>query len=98
MQPWPSLASLNPQACCSMWEWNDFRKAQGGAEATTEPTPSVAPSPPRAQPPKATVARPSPAPVATGNAVFPSTVSPKYSGESAGKGHERKLAWTSTAQ
>jgi hypothetical protein len=66
-------------------KWNDFRKAQCGAEATSEPTPSGAPSPLTAQPPKATAARPSPAPVAAGNAVFPSTVSPKYSGESAGK-------------
>jgi hypothetical protein len=66
-------------------KWNDFRKAQCGAEAITAPTPSLAPSPPTAQPPKATAARPSPAPVATGNAVFPSTVSPKYSGKSAGK-------------
>jgi hypothetical protein len=66
-------------------KWNDFRKAQCGAEATSEPTPSGAPSPPTAQPPKATAVRPSPAPVAVGNAVFPSTVSPKYSGESAGK-------------
>jgi hypothetical protein len=65
-------------------KWNDFRKAQCGADATTETTPSAAPSP-TAQPPKVTAARPSPAPVATGNAIFPSTVSPKYSGESAGK-------------
>jgi hypothetical protein len=75
-------------------KWNDFRKAQCGAEATAAPTPSTAPSaaPPPAStatPPKATAAKPSPppapAPAVTGNAVFPSAVSPKYSSESAGK-------------
>jgi hypothetical protein len=67
-------------------KWNDFRRAQCGAEATAEPTPSAAPPPP-ARPPKTTAAKPSPtpAPAATGNALFPSGVSPKYSGESAGK-------------
>jgi hypothetical protein len=68
-------------------KWNDFRKAQCGANATAAPTPSTTPPAPAAQPPKATAARPSPAPTpaATGNAVFPNAVSPKYSGESAGK-------------
>ena len=67
--------------------WNDFRKAQCGAEATAEPTPSAAPSPQTAQPPRTTAAKPSPAQAgaATGNAVFPNAVSPKYSSESAGK-------------
>ena len=67
-------------------KWNDFRKAECGAEATAEPTPSAAPAP-TPTPPKATAAKPAaaPAPAATGNAVFPNTVSPKYSGESAGK-------------
>src|SRR6516162_821073 len=50
-------------------KWNDFRKAQCGAEAAAEPTPSAPPS-------RAT---------ATKHAVFPSAVSSKYSGESAGK-------------
>jgi hypothetical protein len=68
-------------------KWNDFRKAQCGADATAAPTPSTTPPAPAAQPPKATAAKPSPAPTpaATGNAVFPNAVSPKYSGESAGK-------------
>jgi hypothetical protein len=68
-------------------KWNDFRKAQCGADATAAPTPSAAPPAPTAQPPKATAAKPSPAPTpaATGNAVFPNAVSPQYSGESAGK-------------
>jgi hypothetical protein len=71
-------------------KWNDFRKAQCGAEATAAPTPSTAPSaapPPAANapPPKATAATPAPASTATGNTVFPNAVSPKYSGDSAGK-------------
>src|ERR1700720_4433231 len=64
-------------------KWNDFRKAQCGSEATAAPAPTPA------QPTPTTTARPSaapmPAPVATGNAMFPSGVSPKYSGEPAGK-------------
>lgn len=55
-------------------KWNDFRKAQCGAEA------AATPPPPAAQP----AATPAP-PAATGTAVFPSAVSPKYSSESAGK-------------
>ena len=68
-------------------KWNDFRKAQCGADATAAPTPSATPPAPTTQPPKATAAKPSAAPTATatGNAVFPNAVSPKYSGESAGK-------------
>jgi hypothetical protein len=68
-------------------KWNDFRKARCGAEATAEPTPSAPPSAPATPPPRATATKPAaaPAPVATGNAVFPSAVSPKYSDESAGK-------------
>ena len=54
--------------------WNDFRKAQCGAEATAAPAAG-------AQPTTTTPA----APVAVGNAVFPSAVSPKYSNRSAGK-------------
>jgi hypothetical protein len=55
-------------------KWNDFRKAQCGAEA------AAAPPTPTARP--ATTAAPS---AATGNAIFPSAVSSKYSSESAGK-------------
>ena len=64
-------------------KWNDFRKAQCGAEATATPGPATA------QPTPTTAAKPtSPpmsAPAATGNAVFPAAVSSKYSSESAGK-------------
>jgi hypothetical protein len=64
-------------------KWNDFRKAQCGAAATAAPAPTAA------QPTPTTAAQPTSAPMtapaAMGNAVFPSAVSPKYSGESAGK-------------
>jgi hypothetical protein len=65
-------------------KWNDFRKAQCAAEATTPSTPGAA------QPTKTTTApKPTPAPTpgqaAVGNAVFPNDVSPKYSSGSVGK-------------
>jgi hypothetical protein len=66
-------------------KWNDFRKAQCGADATAEPTPSA--TAPATPPPRTTANKPAaaPAPATTGNAVFPNVVSPKHSGESAGK-------------
>ena len=64
-----SAGTLNGQ------KWNDFRKAQCGAAATT---PEAAETPaPKTAAPSATSA---------GNAVFPSAVSPKYASKSAGKG------------
>jgi hypothetical protein len=68
-------------------KWNDFRKAECGADATA--TPAAAPG----APPPAAEAKPAPAPkpmaaapaAPTGNAVFPSAVDPKYAKESAGK-------------
>src|SRR6201989_370174 len=68
-------------------KWNDFRKAQCGADATPAAAPAAAP----AAPPPTTAAKkepappPAAAPAATGNAVFPSAVDPKYSSLSAGK-------------
>jgi hypothetical protein len=64
-------------------KWNDFRKAQCGTGATAAPAPAAAqvPAPTTTKP----TAAPKPAPAATGNAVFPSAVSSKYSSESAGK-------------
>ena len=53
-------------------KWNDFRKANCGAEASVAPAAAPAPAP-------------APAPAAFGNAVFPTAVNPKYSKESAGK-------------
>jgi hypothetical protein len=54
--------------------WRDFRKAQCGPDATAA-TPAAGAPP----------ATPGTAPKATGNAVFPTAISPKYSSESAGK-------------
>ncbi|MBU6462373.1 MAG: hypothetical protein KGK01_13060 [Bradyrhizobium sp.] len=69
-------------------KWNDFRKAQCGADATATPAAAPAAPPPAAEAKPAakpkTAAEPA-APVATGNAVFPTAVDPKYSKESAGK-------------
>jgi uncharacterized membrane protein len=73
-------------------KWNDFRKAECGSDATATPAGTTAPAP--VTPPKAAKKEASPsappsappaAPVATGNAIFPNAVSPKYSGETAGK-------------
>jgi hypothetical protein len=78
-------------------KWNDFRKAECGADATA--TPAAAPAAPAAPAePKAAEAKPkkevakeaapaapASAPAATGNAVFPSALDPKYAKESAGK-------------
>jgi membrane protein involved in colicin uptake len=52
--------------------------APAPAPAATEPAPAPKPAAKKKEAPMA-------APAATGNAVFPSTVSPKYSKESAGK-------------
>jgi hypothetical protein len=61
-------------------KWNDFRKTQCGADATA--TPAAAPVAP--PPPPVTEAKPKAAPaapVATGNAVFPMAVDPKFANE-----------------
>jgi hypothetical protein len=75
-----SAGTLNGQ------KWNDFRKAECGADAT----PAAAPAAPAAEAkpaaaPKPAAAAPA-APVPVGNAVFPSALDPKYAKESAGKG------------
>jgi len=57
-------------------KWNDFRKANCGTDASAAPA---------ATPASAPAAAPAPAPAASGSAVFPSAVSPKYSKESEGK-------------
>ena len=54
--------------------WRDFRKAQCGPDATVAAPAAGAPAP-----------TPATAPKATGNAVFPTAISQKYSSESAGK-------------
>lgn len=58
-------------------KWNDFRKAECGPTAAATPAPTA--------PSSSTTAAPTAAPASIGNAVFPTTVSPKYSRESAGK-------------
>jgi hypothetical protein len=74
-------------------KWNDFRKSECAADAAATPaaTPAAAP----AAPPPAAAARPAKpaptvaaappaapaAPVITGNAVFPSAVDPKFTGQ-----------------
>jgi hypothetical protein len=72
-------------------KWNDFRKAECGADAKAAPaaTPAAAPAAPAA--PKAVEAKPkapeAAAPAApAGPAVFPTAIDPKYSKETAGKG------------
>ncbi len=68
-------------------KWNDFRKAQCGTEATPAAAPAAAPAAPAPTTAAKKEAAPPPAaaPAATGNAVFPSAVDPKYSKETAGK-------------
>jgi len=73
-----SAGTLNGQ------KWNDFRKAQCGADATAAPAAAPAAEAKPAAAPK-TAAAPA-APMPAGNAVFPSAVDPKYSKETAGKG------------
>src|SRR5262249_43944016 len=71
-------------------KWNDFRKAQCGADATPVAAPAAAPAAPAAPPPATTAAAkpkkeaapaPAPPPVATGNAAFPAAVDPKFASE-----------------
>jgi hypothetical protein len=97
----PPAQALTTQECSAKYQaaktagtlagqkWNDFRKAQCGADATATPAAAPAAPPPAAEAKPAakpkTAATPA-APMATGNAVFPTAVDPKYSKESAGKG------------
>ena len=71
-------------------KWNDFRKAECGADAAAAPaaTPAAAPAAPKAAEAKPKKeAAPAAAPTApSGPAVYPSAVDPKYSKETAGKG------------
>jgi hypothetical protein len=76
-------------------KWNDFRKAECGSDASATPAaapaaPPAAEAKPAAEPKAKKAAKtdaPAAAPPATpsGPAVFPSTVSDKYSKETAGK-------------
>ena len=70
-------------------KWNDFRKAQCGADATPMAAPAAAPAAP---PPPVATAKPTAAPpmaapaMPSGPAIFPMTLNQKYAQESAGKG------------
>jgi hypothetical protein len=92
--------ALSPQECSAKYKaaktagtlngqkWNDFRKAECGADATAAPaaTPAAAPAAPKAAEakPKAPEAATPAAPA--GPAVFPTAIDPKYSKETAYKG------------
>jgi hypothetical protein len=95
--------ALTPQECSAKYQaaktagtlgdqkWNDFRKAQCGADATAAPaaTTAAAPAAPTeaaAKPKSKKGGDTAAAPAAPqGPAVFPSAVDPKYSKETAGK-------------
>jgi len=63
-------------------KWNDFRKAQCGADATPAAAPAVIPPPAAPKEAKAPAAAPA---LPSGPAMFPNAVDPKYSKETAGK-------------
>src|SRR3954471_14542805 len=63
-------------------KWNDFRKAQCGADATPAPTaaaPGAAPAPQKKAPKKDTKRKAAAPAAPAGPAVFPNAVDPKYS-------------------
>jgi hypothetical protein len=67
-------------------KWKDFRKSECGAQASAAPAAGASPSASNAMTaPAPSRSAPSRAPAVTGNAVFPSAVSPKYSKDSPGK-------------
>ena len=67
-------------------KWNDFRKAQCGADATPAAAPTAAAPAPAAAKEAKKEAAPAAAPaVPSGPAVYPTAVDPKYSKETAGK-------------
>ena len=74
-----SAGTLNGQ------KWNDFRKAECGADAVAAP--GAAPAAPKTAEakPKKPEAAPAAAPGPSGPAIFPIAVDPKYAKESAGK-------------
>ena len=69
-------------------KWNDFRKANCGADATATPAAApAAPAPAPAAKEAKKEAAPGAAPAApSGPAVFPSAIDPKYAKETPGKG------------
>jgi hypothetical protein len=77
-------------------KWNDFRKAQCGADAAPAPA-AAAPAAAAPAPKKETKAAPAPAPAAApaGPVNFPTAVDPKFSSEKAhlGRLHTCSEAW-----
>lgn len=65
-------------------KWNDFRKAQCGADATPAAAPSPAAEPKQAKKEAAPAAAPAPT-LPAGPAIFPNAVDPKYAKETPGK-------------
>ena len=66
-------------------KWNDFRKAECGAEATPAAAPAAAPPAAPARQAKREAAPAAAPALPSGPAVFPTAVDPKYVKESAGK-------------
>ena len=67
-------------------KWNDFRKAQCGADATPAAAPSAAAPAESKQAKKEAAPAAAPAPtLPAGPAIYPNVVDPKYAKESAGK-------------
>jgi hypothetical protein len=70
--------------------WKDFRKAKCGSDAATTPAAAPAPAPATAsaKPTAKPAAKPAAAPATTasGPAVFPKAIAPKYASETPGKG------------
>jgi hypothetical protein len=65
-------------------KWNDFRKAECGADAAATPAAAPATPPPVAETKPARTRKPAAEPAApaeVGNAVFPSAVDPKFASE-----------------
>jgi hypothetical protein len=96
----PPAQALTTQECSAKYQaaksagtlagqkWNDFRKAQCGADATPAAAPAAAaPAAPAAPKEAKKEAAPAAMPAApSGPAMFPSAIDPKYAKESAGKG------------
>jgi hypothetical protein len=88
-----SAQALTAQECSAKYQaakaagtlngqkWNDFRKAECGANATAAPAAAPGATAAEAKPKKEAA----PAAAPAGPAVFPSAVDPKYSKETAGK-------------
>ena len=66
-------------------KWNDFRKAECGAEATPAAAPAQAPPAAPARQAKREAAPAAAPALPSGPAVFPTAVDPKYAKQSAGK-------------